>query len=480
MVCQQKQQETLVNKIMIVAKFGGTSVSTKERILTIAEIVKNNLSSHPVVVVSALSGVTDLLLSVSNVPYSKAEEIIQKIDVLHKNLVEELLGDSPEKENTFFYLENRLNEVRVLAKEGIFDNASLDKLVSNGEILSSFIIAGALKNMGLQAEQVIATDLIVTDDNFGSAEFLENPTKRNTKNFLLPMIKKGIVPVITGFIGKTASGKTTTLGRGGSDYSASIIGFCLDAKEIQIWTDVDGIHSADPRLVGNTKLLKTVSYREASELATFGAKVLHPRTIRPAVKNGIPVRILNSFNIKSSGTLIMDHPEYSNPITAISFKNKITLVNIYSTDMLLQKGFLARVFQLFANKNISIDLVSVSEVSVSLTLDNDEHLSKVLAELSKFASVTTTKNLGIVSLVGEGIVTSSSIIKLVFDILGKEKILVKVVSLGATNINVSLVIQQDQVEHAVKVLHNQLLLKLFNNQYSGSQRISNFAVGGIN
>jgi aspartate kinase len=464
---------------MIVAKFGGTSVSTRERILTIWEIVRNTLDSKPVIVVSALSGVTDLLLSISISPYSKAEEIIQKINVLHRNLAEELFRDSVVRENVFSYIDNRLNEVRNIAKKGNFDKAFLDKLVSNGEILSSFIIANALKNMGIEAEQVIATKLIVTDDNFGSAEFIEDTTKRNTKKILLPMIKKGIVPVVTGFIGKTVSGKTTTLGRGGSDYSASIIGFCLDAKEIQIWTDVDGIHSADPRLVENTKILKTVSYREASELATFGAKVLHPRTIRPAVKNGIPVRILNSFNIKNPGSLIVDSPEYSNPITAISSKNKITLVNIYSTDMLLQKGFLARVFQIFANKNISIDLVSVSEVSVSLTLDNDEHLGEVLAELSKFASVTTTKNLGIVSLVGEGIVTSSSIIKLVFDILDKEKILVKMVSLGATNINVSLVIQQDQVEHAVKALHNQLLLKLFNNQY-GLQRISNFAVGGIN
>lgn len=465
---------------MIVAKFGGTSVSSKERILTIAEIVRNTLSRKPVVVVSALSGVTDLLLSISTQSYSKTEEIIQKINVLHQNLIKELFADASKRESMVDYIEKRLNEVGRIAKTRNFNKASMDKLVSYGEMLSSYIITNALEDMGIKATQVIATDIIVTDDNFGSAEFLALPTKRNARKILIPMVKKGIVPVVTGFIGATRSGKTTTLGRGGSDYSASIIGFCLEAEEIQIWTDVDGIFSADPRLVENARLLKTVSYREASELATFGAKVLHPRTIRPAVKNGIPVRILNSFNIKSSGTLIMDKPAESNPIMAISSKNKITLVNIYSTDMLLQKGFLARVFQIFANKNISIDLVSVSEVSVSLTLDNDEHLDNVLAELSKFSSVTTTKNLGIVSLVGEGIVTSSSIIKLIFDILDKEKILVKMVSLGATNINVSLVLQQDQVEHAVKVLHNQLLLKLFNNQYNGSGSVHNFVLGGIN
>lgn len=465
---------------MIVAKFGGTSVSTKERILTITEIVRNTLNRKPIVVVSALSGVTDLLLSISTVPYSQTENVIERIKTLHRNLTKELFTDISERENVFSYIEDKLDEVRHIAKRRSFDKASLDKLVSFGEILSSYIIVHALDNMGMKAMQVVATDLIVTDDNFGSAEFLSQQTKKNTKKILIPMIKEGIVPVVTGFISATQSGKTTTLGRGGSDYSASIIGFCLGADEIQIWTDVDGIHSADPRLVENTKLLQTVSYREASELATFGAKVLHPRTIRPAVKNGIPVRILNSFNIKSSGTLIIDKPEYSNPITAISSKKKITLVNIYSTDMLLQKGFLARVFQIFANKNISIDLVSVSEVSVSLTLDNDEHFGDVLTELSKFSSVTTTKNLGIVSLVGEGIVTSSSTIKAIFGILDREKILVKMVSLGATNINVSLVMQQDQVEHAVKVLHDQLLLKLFNHQYNSSQSVNNFALGGVN
>jgi len=464
---------------MIVAKFGGTSVSTKERILTIAEIVKVDLHRKPIVVVSALSGVTDFLLSITTASYSQVEEIIQKINVLHQNLINELFTDNSKRKSMSNYIENKLNEVRRIAKTKHFDKASLDKLVSYGEILSSYIIANALEDMGIKTMQVVATDIIVTDDNFGSAEFLAQSTKRNARKILMPMVKKGIVPVVTGYIGATEDGKTTTLGRGGSDYSASILGFCLDAEEIQIWTDVDGIFSADPRLVENAKLLKTVSYREASELATFGAKVLHPRTIRPAVKNGIPVRILNSFNIKGSGSLIVDKSTIANPITAISSKKRITLINIYSTKMLLQKGFLARVFQIFANKNISIDLVSVSEVSVSLTLDNDEHLDSVLIELSKFSSVTTTKNLGIVSLVGERIVASSSTIKAIFDILDKEKILVKMISLGASDINVSLVMQQDQVEHVVKVLHNQLLLKLLNNQYNSSGSLHNFALGGF-
>jgi aspartate kinase len=464
---------------MIVAKFGGTSVSTKERIVTIAKIVRNEFNRKPVVVVSALSGVTDLLLSIATVPHSKTEKIIQRINVLHQNLAKDLFTDPLVRKNVISYIEDELNEVRRIVKRGNFNKASLDKLVSYGEILSSHIIANAIDSAGVKAVQIIATDLIVTDDNFGSAEFITVPTRKNVKRILIPIIKNEIVPVVTGFIGKTASGKITTLGRGGSDYSASIIGFCLGAEEIQIWTDVDGIFSADPRLVESARHLAAVSYKEASELATFGAKVLHPRTIRPAVKNGIPVRILNSFNIKNSGTLIMDKHNNLNPITAIASKNKITLVNIYSTDMLLQKGFLARIFQIFTSHNISIDLVSVSEVSVSLTLDNDENLNDATKELSKFASVTITKNLGIVSLVGEGIVTSSSIIKLIFDILDKEKILVKMVSLGATNINVSLVIQQDQIDRAVKILHSQLLLKLFNEQHA-SQRINNFAIGGIN
>ncbi|MDD5416152.1 MAG: aspartate kinase [Candidatus Daviesbacteria bacterium] len=437
---------------MIIAKFGGTSVATEKRILTLCNIIGAELLKKPVVVVSALSGVTDLLLSGGS---------ISKIRKLHKKLIEGLWNDRKLQKKTLDFIDNQLKQVSVLrtVEEPNFNQESLDKIASYGEIMSSYIIAQALENKGIKATQVIATDLIITNNNFGSAEFLVGPTKKNTKKVLLPLVKNGIVPVVTGFIGSTKSGQITTLGRGGSDYSASIIGFCLKASEIQIWTDVDGIFTADPKIVKNAKHLPVVSFKEASELAAFGARILHPRTIRPAIKAGIPVKVLNTLSPKNYGTLIEEKSSSISTVKVVSFKRGIILVNIYATEMLFQKGFLARVFKVFANHGISVDLVSVSEVSVSITLDNKENLENAVKEISKFAAVTIFKDLGMVSLIGEGITLSSRTIKQVFEILDKEKILIKMISLSGANINISIVVESDKVENAVKALHNKLLLK---------------------
>lgn len=447
---------------MIIAKFGGTSVSSASRIKTILDIVSKELDRNPILVVSAISGVTDLLLSATKSPKLKTS-IISQIKRIHKQIIRDLFNPKDQKE-VILYVNSKLHEVEKLLKKDSFDLLDVDKIVYYGEILSSYIISKALRNFGINAMQIIATDLIITDNNFGSAEFLPELTEVKVNKLLTPLLKKKIVPIITGFIGSTKNGEVTTLGRGGSDYSATIIGFCLKASEIQIWTDVNGIFTADPRTVKNTKLLSQISYKEASELAAFGAKVLHPRTIRPAVKAGIPVRVLNTLNPKSKGTLICDKPDFSSPITAISYKKRVTLVNIYSTEMLFSKGFLARIFEVFAKNNISIDLVSVSEVSVSVTLDNEENLTKGLDALSKFASVSVKRNLGMVSLIGEGIVTSSVTIRKIFEILDREKILVKMVSLGAVDINVSLVLQYDRIEQAVRVLHDKLLINNLNHK----------------
>ncbi|MCL5969907.1 MAG: aspartate kinase [Patescibacteria group bacterium] len=445
---------------MIVAKFGGTSVSSSKNIETICNIVKKEKNKKTILVVSALSGVTDLLLSLPDISPKERSEKISKIRNLHDTLAKSFFKNKVLENKILEYVDERLEEIENLLKNKNHDKVFLDKLASFGEIMSSFLIAQALNSKNIKAKQIVATDLIITNDSFGSAEFILNPTIKNTKMILLPLVKKGIIPVITGFIGSTVKGKTTTLGRGGSDYSASIIGFSLKAQEIQIWTDVDGVFTTDPRILKNVKLLSHLSFREASELAAFGAKVLHPRTIRPAIKAGIPVRVLNTFNLKNEGTLIAEKVKSTNAITAIAFKRKVTLVNIYSMEMLKSIGFLAKVFEIFTKSNISVDLVSVSEVSISVTLDNDERLKDCVKELSQFASVTSNSNLGMVSLVGEGIVTSSNIIHKIFDILDKEKILVRMVSLGATDINISLVIQNDQVEQAVKMLHDKLLMKV--------------------
>ncbi len=434
---------------MIIAKFGGTSVSSKERVLTLCNIVGSQLKKQPVVVVvSALSGVTDLLLTGGN---------IREIRRLHKDLIESLWSKALVRKEALGFIDNQLERVAKLQSQP--DKASLDKRASYGEIMSSYIIARALEEKGIKATQAIATDLIVTNNDFSSAEFILTPTRKNTRKILSPLIKAGIVPVVTGFIGSTKDKQVTTLGRGGSDYTASIIGFCLKASEIQIWTDVDGIFTSDPRLIKNARSLPSVSFKEASELAAFGARVLHPKTIRPAISAGIPVKVLNTFNQDNKGTLIEEKSSNISLIKAVSFKQKIFIVNIYATEMLFQKGFLAKIFKVFAKYNILIDLVSVSEVSVSVSIDERKNLEDVVSELSEFSNASMIEGLGMVSLIGEGITSSSKTIKSVFDILDKEKILAHMISLSAANINISIVVDAEKVEQAVKALHDKLLLK---------------------
>src|SRR3989344_8673080 len=421
---------------MIIAKFGGTSVSTPATIRTICEIAKKE---KQVLVVSAVAGVTNLLLSLPAAPAKERADILEKIHEIHETLINGCFSTEI-REQILAYVDNQLSEVLKIVKKGKNDKETLDLIASYGELMSSYIIAYALNEFDVSARQILATNLIVTNDNFGSAEFLPTPTKLRTQKSLLPLLNKGIVPVVTGFIAKTQRGKTTTLGRGGSDYTASILGFCLGASEIQIWTDVDGIFTADPRIIKDVRLIKTISFKEASELATFGARVLHPRTIKPAIKAGIPVRVLNTFNPNGDGTLIVARPQLAHPPRAVAFQKNIMLVNILSQGMLLQKGFLARVFEIFARHGISVDLVSVSEVSVSLTLDNENMLQKVVEELKKFSSVSVERDLGVISMIGENIARSPRVMRDIFEGLQRKKIKVRMVSLGATDINISLVI----------------------------------------
>ncbi len=439
---------------MIILKFGGTSVSSPKSLKTIVEIVQNQKDKNPVVVVSALSRVTDLLLSlVKN--RKNSENILKQVENLHFNLIKDYYGNVPSNLKT--YILSSLKKINKLLSRKTNSLEFTDEIISFGEIISSYIIADVLNNSKVSAKQIVATSLIVTNDHFGSADFLPKETKQKTKRVLNPLIKKGIIPVVTGFIGSTKSGKITTLGRGGSDYTAAILGFSLLAWEIQIWTDVDGIFTSDPRLTRQAVVLSNVSYKEASELAAFGARVLHPRTIRPAISLGIPVRVLNTFNPKAKGTLIQQRNGQKSHIVAIASKRKITLVTIYSTDMLLNKGFLARVFSIFARYNISIDLVSVSEVSISASLDNDDNLDKAIRQLEKFSTVTTTQSLGMVSLIGEKIVNVKNILRQIFSILDSSNIDVKMISLGATDINISLVLPSLKIDKSVNALHKALI-----------------------
>lgn len=440
---------------MVVAKFGGTSVSTQKNVAAICRIIADQRKRNPIVVVSALFGVTDLLISVSN---SKDKKILKSIRELHNKLINSVLGKNSHAEKAYAYIDTKLMEIYSLLNKKNQEGVK-DEILSYGEIMSSCIIACVLAASGVDARQVVATELIVTDGTFGNAEFLEDQTRKKVRSVLLPLIAKKIVPVITGFIGATEDGKVTTLGRGGSDYSASIIGYCLNASEIQIWTDVDGIFTADPRIVKNAKFLKEISYREASEMAYFGAKVLHPRTIRPAIRANIPVRVLNTLRPKQEGTLIVKSPHKLHTITAISFKRNVTLVNIYSTEMFLARGFFARIFEVFAKYNISVDLVSASEVSVSVTLDNDEKLKEAADSLKRISSVTIERNVATISLIGDGIAKESYVVKKIFSILEKENISIRMISLGATDINISLVIPVKDLENVIRAFHDRLIVE---------------------
>lgn len=446
----------------IIAKFGGTSVATKDAILTIVEIVRYSLQRRPVLVVSAISGITDALLALSQIPKTQIKSHIGSIRQIHQSLVNSLFSDREIKSTVMNYVDEQLRKVEEVVRRGNLTPSDMDELVSFGEIISSYIIAQALQANGINAEQVIANRIIVTDDNFMQAEFLSEETERNARSILRPLLQRGTVPIITGFIGSTIEGQTTTLGRGGSDYSASIIGYCLGAKEVQIWTDVDGIYTADPKTILSARLIPEISYREASEMATFGAKVLHPRTIKPAIQKNIPVRILNTFHSDGSGTLITAN-NATEGLKAVSFTRKTTLINIYSVDMLLARGFLARIFEIFANRNISIDLVSVSEVSVSVTLDNVGQLNEAVKELERFCTVSVNSNFGIISLVGEKINTAQHLIKDVAELFHQYSIPIRMISLGASDTNISLVLDTDQVEEAVRLIHDKILIRMSKN-----------------
>lgn len=439
-----------------ILKFGGTSVSSHDSVNAIVRIVKRILHKRPVLVISALSGVTEALLSLPR-DAKLLHRNIRSIRETHAKLTREIFRGGPARDEVIDYVDEQLEKAAKVAVKEKFTPEDKDELVSFGEIMSSFIVSRALRLNGIKAEQVVATSVIVTDDSFTHAEFLPKETRKKTRKVLAPLIALKKVPVITGFLGSTRNGRTTTLGRGGSDYSASIIGRSLDSREIQIWTDVDGIFTADPRVVRNAEAVKKMCYREASEMAAFGAKVLHPRTARPAIEKNIPMRVLNTFNPKVEGTLVGPHSP-SVGLKAIAFKRKVVLVNIYSGAMLFSRGFLARVFEMFAHRNISVDLVSVSEVSVTVTLDNSNHLSDVIAQLRKFSKVSVDEGgFGVVALIGEKISRTPNLMRDVFSLLQKDRTTLKMISMGASDINVSLVIPSSRIVRTVKAIHNHFI-----------------------
>jgi aspartate kinase len=354
-----------------------------------------------------------------------------------------------------------LQELEILFKGisylGELTKRSLDAVSGMGELLSSKILAAYAQSKGLKAQWVDARDFMITDENFGKA----NPTWSKliplAKQKLNPILESGTLVITQGFIGATEYGASTTLGRGGSDFSASIMGVALDASEIQIWTDVDGMMTADPRVVKDAIVLNEVSFQEASELAYFGAKVLHPLTIAPAVDKNIPVRILNTMRPEAPGTIIKATVNATGLVCAIASKKGISAFFISSPRMLMAHGFLTRVFEVFDKHQTSIDLISTSEVSVSVTTDRTDTLEKIAADLADHGEVRVQSNVAIITVVGRQFREKSGIAGQVFDALRNINIIM--ISGGASDINMSFVVSEEEADLAIRQLHDAFFVK---------------------
>lgn len=443
---------------MIVCKFGGTSVADASAISRVIEIIDAKRALQPVVVVSALGGATNMLLDLAskaaNGELPVALQLIEQLRDRHLREARTLLHGAAEVDDRCRDIGAAFDELAQLAEAfktlGYLSPRSLDAVAAIGELLSSQIVAAAFRARGHDAVYVDARDVMRTNDVFTKAEPDVNGIAQLAQEQLVPLLQQGRIPVMGGFVGATAARVTTTLGRGGSDYSASLIGAAIDATAIEIWTDVDGMLTADPRVIPGARLIERISFDEAAELAAFGAKVLHPATIAPAVQRGIPVFVFNSRNPAAKGTMIaFDAPRL--PVRAIAGKRATTMVKLRSSRMLLAPGFLRRVFAVFEAHRTSVDVVTTSEVSVSVTLDDATNLAAILQDLAAFGDVSVSPRAGLIAIVGAGISDGSQAIAQALGALGP--IPVHMASLSATGINFTLVIDDDQVVPAMQRLH---------------------------
>jgi aspartate kinase len=342
--------------------------------------------------------------------------------------------------------------LRGIAAVGELTPRTNDLVVSFGERLSSRMVAEAFEQRGLNGIHVDARTCIITDDHYGKATPLEAAIEEKLHALVLPLVESGKTPVMGGFIGSTATGVTTTLGRGGSDYTAALVGGGLHAGAIEIWTDVNGIMTTDPRIVPEALRVKTISFEEAAELAYFGAKVLHPATILPAVQKSIPVWVLNSRNAENEGTKITAMaPRCASPFKSIAAKKRLTIIDVVASRMLMSHGYLKAVFDVFDRFECAIDMVSTSEVSISVTVDSNQRLPEICAELAKIADVKMEGHKALICLVGEDIRGHNGIAGQVFSAVSHVN--VRMISQGASEINMSFMIEEEDVEEAIRSLH---------------------------
>ncbi len=441
-------------------KFGGTSVGDVAAFERVTGIVSSQIERRPVVVVSAMTKVTDALLAafetakkgdVAGATVSLEPHFDRHVEV-SKHFIAE--GSSNLFDAELQFARTELSDLLMRTSRRSLPLSMLkDAIVSYGEQLSSRLVAEVLKARGVNARQFDSRRLVVTDDEFGAAQPVWEETRDLVRLDLRASIDAGEVPVAGGFIAANRAGETTTLGRGGSDYSAALFAAALNAGELQIWTDVTGVMTCDPRICGEARTIPVLSYEEAAELAYFGAKVLHPKTIKPAVDHAIPVRVCNTFEPDNIGTMVLtDAGESPSKIKSIAHKKNITILRITSARMLGSYGFMSAVFQVFERYRTVIDVISTSEVSIALTLDNTAEIEKIVADLSRLGDVEAEPGYAVICVVGDGLRESRGLASRIFSTI--EDVRVALVSHGASAVNLTFVVAETDTENVIRRLHS--------------------------
>ncbi|MDY4593559.1 MAG: lysine-sensitive aspartokinase 3 [[Pasteurella] aerogenes] len=443
-----------------VAKFGGTSVANHAAMTACANIVIADPNTR-VVVLSASAGITNLLVALANGRDAvERAKLVGEVRQIQENILNELKDASQVRDKIEHILKNiaSLAEAASLATSA----ALTDELISQGEMMSTLIFVQVLRELNTNATWVDVRTVVATNSNFGKAAPNDEQTQKNSDLILKPLIDRGELVITQGFIGREPSGKTTTLGRGGSDYSAALLAEVLNAKDVLIWTDVAGIYTTDPRIVPAAQRIDTMSFAEAAEMATFGAKVLHPATLLPAVRSNIPVFVGSSKAPQDGGTWVTRDPQPRPTFRAIALRRDQTLLTLSSLSMLHAQGFLANVFAILAKHKISVDTITTSEVSVALTLDKtgsassgaDLLSSDLLTELSEVSSVKVDTGLSLVALVGNDLHISAGVAKRIFDTL--EPYNIRMISYGASTNNICMLVHSQQADEVVRALHKSL------------------------
>ena len=439
---------------MKVMKFGGTSVGSPERMKGVASLVTE--SGEPTfIVLSAMSGTTNSLVEISDYLYKKnpegANEVINNLEKKYMQHVEDLYSTEEMKKTTLEFLQGEFNYLRSFTKD-LFTSFEEKSIVAQGEIMSTNMVVNYLKEQGVKAVLLSALDFMRTDKN-------AEPDPQYIKEKLGAIMEQNEgyqIYITQGFICRNAYGEVDNLQRGGSDYTASLIGAALPADEIQIWTDIDGMHNNDPRVVEHTEAVRQLNFEEAAELAYFGAKILHPTCVQPAKYAGIPVRLKNTMDPKADGTII-DNVIVRGKIKAVAAKDNITAIKIKSSRMLLATGFLRKVFEIFESYQTPIDMIATSEVGVSMSIDNDAHLNDIVNELKKYGTVTVDSDMCIICVVGDLDWSNVGFETMATDAM--KNIPVRMISYGGSNYNISFLIKEKDKKQALQNLSNVLFEK---------------------